>query len=106
VDVTRCCCAPSNQFTDVIRGYPLLPEPEVFGLHDNADITCQQAAAYDLLGTLLSLQPRSGGSAATGREQAVARIARDILDKVSFIKSHKAPVPRLCGANHVHGTCK
>lgn len=37
---------------------PLAPKPEIFGLHENADITCDQNESYDLFGTLLSLQPR------------------------------------------------
>ena len=41
-----------------IRELPLAPRPEIFGLHENADITCDQNESYDLFGTLLSLQPR------------------------------------------------
>lgn len=28
------------EFVDVIRSYPTTPDPEIFGLHENADITC------------------------------------------------------------------
>lgn len=76
------------QFCDVIRGYPLVPSPEIFGLHENADITCQQAETYALLGTLLGLQPRSssgGGGAGSSQEAVVGRMAQDILDKVSAL---------------------
>lgn len=41
-----------------IRELPLAPRPEIFGLHENADITCDQNESYDLFGTVLSLQPR------------------------------------------------
>jgi len=41
-----------------IRELPLAPKPEIFGLHENADITCDQNESYDLFGTVLSLQPR------------------------------------------------
>jgi hypothetical protein len=73
------------QFVDVIASYPLQPQPEIFGLHANADITCQQAEAYELLGTVLSLQPRTttAGSAADSQEAVVARVAHNILGKVS-----------------------
>jgi len=30
------------QFIEVISSYPLAPSPDIFGLHDNADITCEQ----------------------------------------------------------------
>ncbi|WIA11828.1 hypothetical protein OEZ85_011917 [Tetradesmus obliquus] len=78
-------CETAAQFCDVIRGYPLVPSPEIFGLHENADITCQQAETYALLGTLLGLQPRSssgGGGAGSSQEAVVGRIAQDILDKL------------------------
>ena len=35
-----------------------MPHPEIFGLHANADITCDQNATYELFETVLSLQPR------------------------------------------------
>lgn len=74
------------QFCEVIRSYPLQPQPEIFGLHMNADITCQQAETYELLATVLSLQPRTAasGSAADSQEAVVARVARGILEKVTL----------------------
>lgn len=78
------CCVV--QFCDVIKSYPLQPQPEIFGLHVNADITCQQAETYELLATVLGLQPRTTSSSSAGdsQEAVVARVAKSILDKVSF----------------------
>lgn len=46
-----------------ILALPVNSEPEVFGLHENADIVTAQNESYDLLETVLSIQPRvSGGS--------------------------------------------
>jgi len=45
-------------YLEYIRELPLAPEPEIFGLHKNADITCDQNESYDLFGTVLLLQPR------------------------------------------------
>jgi dynein heavy chain len=58
-------CETVREFVDHVRGYPIQPAPEIFGLHKNADITCDQGETYALLGTLLTLQPRvtSGGRA-------------------------------------------
>lgn len=47
-----------NGYLAYIRELPLAPRPEIFGLHENADITCDQNESYDLFGTVLSLQPR------------------------------------------------
>jgi dynein heavy chain len=93
-DADLCVCLLSClQFCDVIRGFPLVPSPEIFGLHDNADITCQQAETYELLGTLLGLQPRSSsgsGGAGNSQEAVVGHMAQDILDKVRQVLSYNA----------------
>jgi dynein heavy chain len=57
---------------DVIRGFPIVPKPEIFGLHANADITCDQNETYDMFGTLLSLQPR----VASGQGQTQEEVRR------------------------------
>ena len=46
-----------------ILNLPVSSEPEVFGLHENADIITLQNECYDLLENVLSIQPRvsSGG---------------------------------------------
>ena len=46
-----------------ITALPVTSEPEVFGLHENADIVTLQNECYDLLETVLGIQPRvsSGG---------------------------------------------
>ena len=50
---------------------------EVFGLHENSDITCAQTEAEDLLGCILGMAPRSGGggggSSSTDLMDQVAR---------------------------------
>jgi dynein heavy chain len=72
------------QFCEVIKSYPLQPQPDIFGLAVNAAITCQQAETYELLATVLGLQPRSSSSssAADRQEAGVARAAKGILEKV------------------------
>ncbi|KAH8941010.1 hypothetical protein BDL97_14G015200 [Sphagnum fallax] len=47
-----------NSYMAYIRELPLAPRPEIFGLHENADITCDQNESYYLFTTVLSLQPR------------------------------------------------
>lgn len=80
-----CPNCPRTQFVQHLQGYSLDPAPEIFGLHDNADITCQQNQTYELLGTVLSLQPRVGGGGSSGggssQEATVAALATDILSK-------------------------
>ena len=52
--------------------------PEVFGLHENADISCAQQETISLFATLLSLQPRSASGSSRTAEEETARVAADI----------------------------
>ena len=54
--------APSNGALDIYRTYidtlPLIDNPEVFGLHENANITYQNQESEKIVNTILSIQPR------------------------------------------------
>jgi len=68
-------------FVDYIKTLPLIPAPEVFGLHDNANITFAQNETLALLNGILSMAPRSGGGGASKKEQVMEETAQVILDK-------------------------
>lgn len=44
-----------DDYQKYINELPLVPDPEAFGLHDNAEITTNQAATRDLLELVLSV---------------------------------------------------
>ncbi|GBF98747.1 dynein heavy chain axonemal [Raphidocelis subcapitata] len=76
-------CETLKEFLGVIASYPLAPSPDIFGLHANADITCEQAESYAALATLLALQPRT--TAAVGglsQDEVVASTAEAILARL------------------------
>jgi dynein heavy chain len=51
---------------------PLEDDPEVFGLHPNANIAFEQKTVRDMMDTILEIQPRiSGGKAAKSSEEIV-----------------------------------
>lgn len=63
--------APSGtpKLLDVMEYFNNLPaydDPEVFGMHDNANVTFNTNESLGLMATLLSLQPRSTGGGAGG----------------------------------------
>jgi dynein heavy chain len=60
---------------------PLNPAPEAFGLHDNAEITTNQAEARTLLELVLSVQPRQSSGAGKSREEVINEISQSIYDK-------------------------
>ena len=57
-----------HEFTNYIETLPLNPSAEVFGLHDNAEITTAQNQTLSLLEAILSIQPRVSGSSGKNRE--------------------------------------
>lgn len=49
-----------------ISSLPLEDDPQIYGLHRNANITFQQKNVKQFFETLLSIQPRASGSAKSG----------------------------------------
>ncbi|CAH8612512.1 unnamed protein product [Heterobilharzia americana] len=68
-------------YLDYIRGLPINDSPEIFGLHENANITFAQNETFALLGYLLLLQPKSSTTSGSGkqREEIVEEISRSLL---------------------------
>lgn len=72
-----------EDFREWIRKFPLTEQPEVFGLHDNANISFMQQESEKLLGVVLSIQPReSGGGAGKSPEEVVIDMAKDQLERL------------------------
>ncbi|RHW68003.1 dynein heavy chain [Trypanosoma brucei equiperdum] len=70
-------------YLDYLGTWPLNPEPEVFGLSDNADITCAQSESASILATILSLVSReSSGSSHQSREEMLIKTAQHIMEKL------------------------
>ena len=74
---------PSTQaeYIQYINKLPLVPHPEAFGLHENAEITTNQTATRQILEYVLSVQPRTASGAGKSREQIIAEITNGIEDK-------------------------
>uniref|UniRef100_A0A8C2TM90 Dynein axonemal heavy chain 1 n=1 Tax=Coturnix japonica TaxID=93934 RepID=A0A8C2TM90_COTJA len=53
---------PPQGYLQYIRSLPLNDSPELFGLHDNANITFAQKETFALLGAILQLQPKTVAS--------------------------------------------
>ena len=70
-----------KEYCSFIKDLPIAPHPEIFGLHENADITCDLNETNSLFTILLSIQPRVGGGKGLSREEVVSKIASDILSK-------------------------
>jgi len=74
--------APSNGpievYREYIEGLPMQDSPEVFGLHENANISYQMQDSNTIVETVLGIQPRvsSAGGGMTPDEVVLARLAQ------------------------------
>lgn len=64
-----------EQYLQYIGGLPLNPDPEAFGLHENAEITNAQNQSRVMLETIQSVQPRSSSGLGKSREEVIEEIA-------------------------------
>jgi len=75
---------PPGQVADyrsAINTLPLSPHPNVFGLHENADISCAQAETSTLCDILLSLQPRVSQGSGKNRDEVIAELTIALLNR-------------------------
>ena len=82
--------APTNGLIDVYMNYiddlPLVENPEVFGLHENANITFQNQESQKIIDTILSIQPRIGGSSGGKTPDEI------VLERTKFLKKNLPPL--------------
>uniref|UniRef100_A0A8C5T8B7 Dynein axonemal heavy chain 1 n=1 Tax=Malurus cyaneus samueli TaxID=2593467 RepID=A0A8C5T8B7_9PASS len=72
-------------YLQYVKSLPLNDSPELFGLHDNADITFAQNETFALLGALSQLQPKTITLGGRSREEVGAPVLLwqpDILAKL------------------------
>ncbi|XP_069792874.1 dynein axonemal heavy chain 1 isoform X2 [Narcine bancroftii] len=69
-------------YLDYIKHLPLNDTPEIFGLHDNANITFAQNETFALLNCLILLQPKTSAAGGKGVEEIVEDMCGKILEKI------------------------
>jgi dynein heavy chain len=68
-----------QSFKDYIATLPLIDQPEVFGLHENANITFQAQESEKIVQTILSIQPRmTNGSGGKSQDDIVMELAIEL----------------------------
>jgi dynein heavy chain len=68
-----------------INTLPLVPKPEAFGMHDNAEITTNQNDTRTILELTLSVQPRTSSGGGMSREDQIDKVAKMIESKTPAI---------------------
>jgi dynein heavy chain len=63
---------------EYVAGFPLTEQPEVFGMHENANISFMSQECEKVLSVVLSIQPREGGGGGgKSSEETVTEIAAE-----------------------------
>lgn len=71
-----------DQYLNYIESLPNETSPEVFGLHDNAEIITNQNEAEQLLETVLFIQPKDTGGKGKSMSEVILDLAKDLAKKV------------------------
>ncbi|XP_033102995.1 dynein heavy chain 12, axonemal-like isoform X1 [Anneissia japonica] len=72
-----------EEYVEFINSLPLAQKPEVFGMHDNVDISKSLQETRMLFDSLLLTQGRAGGGGGSKTtDEVLSEIAKDILSKL------------------------
>uniref|UniRef100_A0A8B9MHC5 Dynein axonemal heavy chain 3 n=1 Tax=Accipiter nisus TaxID=211598 RepID=A0A8B9MHC5_9AVES len=73
---------PYESYIEYIRSLPITTHPEVFGLHENADIAKDNQETNQLFHGVLLTLPREAGGSGKSPQETVEDLAQDILSKL------------------------
>ncbi|XP_021092936.1 dynein heavy chain 3, axonemal isoform X6 [Heterocephalus glaber] len=93
IEQDRYCLAPGEtyyippygsyqSYINYLRTLPISAHPEVFGLHENADITKDNQETNQLFQGVLLTLPRQSGGGGKSPQEVVEELAQDVLSKL------------------------
>ncbi|XP_075946793.1 dynein axonemal heavy chain 6 [Anarhichas minor] len=86
-----------QQYKKYIESLPIIDGPEVFGLHENANLAFQRQETMTLISTILDVTPRSPAHhGATSNDHIVCELAAAILAKLPERLDMDEAVETLC----------
>lgn len=85
-----------ESYRDYVDSLPMNDLPEIFGLHDNANITYQRSESNRIINTLLSIQPRMA-TAVGGMtpDEIVLEKSKEFLDNLPLLLDKKEGLKEL-----------
>ncbi|MXQ83245.1 hypothetical protein E5288_WYG018809 [Bos mutus] len=75
-----------QEFKDYIENLPLIDDPEIFGMHENANLVYQYKETNTLINTILEVQPRSSsGGEGKSNDEIVQELVASVRTRVPEI---------------------
>ncbi|XP_044910410.1 dynein axonemal heavy chain 6 isoform X5 [Felis catus] len=72
-----------QEFKDYIENLPLIDDPEIFGMHENANLVFQYKETNTLINTILEVQPRSSsGGEGKSNDEIVQELVASVQTRV------------------------
>ncbi|XP_012666455.1 dynein heavy chain 6, axonemal [Otolemur garnettii] len=72
-----------QEFKDYIENLPLIDDPEIFGMHENANLVFQYKETSTLINTILEVQPRSSsGGEGKSNDEIVQELVASVRTRV------------------------
>ncbi|XP_006738893.2 dynein heavy chain 6, axonemal [Leptonychotes weddellii] len=72
-----------QEFKDYIENLPLMDDPEIFGMHENANLVFQYKETNTLINTILEVQPRSSsGGEGKSNDEIVQELVASVRTRV------------------------
>ncbi|XP_071360020.1 dynein axonemal heavy chain 6 [Trachinotus anak] len=72
-----------EQYKKYIESLPIIDDPEIFGMHENANLAFQRQETMTLINTILDVNPRSSAQqGAKSNDEIVCELAESILAKL------------------------
>ncbi|XP_053056801.1 dynein axonemal heavy chain 6 isoform X1 [Acinonyx jubatus] len=72
-----------QEFKDYIENLPLIDDPEIFGMHENANLVFQYKETNTLINTILEVQPRSSsGGEGKSNDEIVQELVASVQIRV------------------------
>ncbi|XP_029949300.1 dynein heavy chain 6, axonemal [Salarias fasciatus] len=72
-----------EQYRKYIESLPIIDDPEIFGMHENANLAFQRQETMTLINTILDVNPRSSARhGAKSNDDIVCELAESVLSKL------------------------
>ncbi|KAL7841172.1 hypothetical protein SRHO_G00248630 [Serrasalmus rhombeus] len=72
-----------KEYSSYIENLPIIDDPEIFGMHENANLAFQRQETLTVINTILEVQPRStAAGGGKSNDEVVHELADSILTKI------------------------